>query len=253
MTEDQVLAAVQAAAREAFNLGLACGRKREMSEPRMLVTAVQYAEQRVLPVVQLALSEATEAATIAAKQMPKGIVPSLEQGDEGHWGEDGVLTLYASYYDRPDRVALALDWTGDAVASAAEVAGWTSAERRAAAEWALSVMAAAVRQRRAGAATAGARAAAGASVVMHAQPARQQGKNVAAAAVTASLRLMDEHLRLWSLGYSLRTMRHERRARAPGEVFIRLTWRGPEGQSMRRAARLTLPAADALERFLFGR
>lgn len=62
---------------------------------------------------------------------------------EGQWRWNGRLTLMPSYYDQPDRVFGALLLTADAAVTEAEVAGWTSEQRKLAAEWALSVHASA--------------------------------------------------------------------------------------------------------------
>lgn len=59
--------------------------------------------------------------------------------DEAVWSDDGVLTLFPIYYDQPDRVFNALLCVGDADVEEAEVAAWTSEQRKRAGEWALSV------------------------------------------------------------------------------------------------------------------
>jgi hypothetical protein len=64
---------------------------------------------------------------------------------EGEWVErpDGVrLVLFPAYYDIPERTWLALQLAlsaSDPDVSEAQVAAWTSEQRRAAAEWAISV------------------------------------------------------------------------------------------------------------------
>ena len=62
MTRGQVEAAVRQAARQAFASGVRFGRTRQGREHEQLAAAVQYAEQLVLPMVDLAMDEAGEQA-----------------------------------------------------------------------------------------------------------------------------------------------------------------------------------------------
>jgi len=90
--------------------------------------------------------KAQDEAIRKARELPAPKPEPTEISDaDGEWVDDAEdpekshLCLTANYYDNPERVFLALELAGEPIDTTQEtVARWTSEQRKAAAEWALS-------------------------------------------------------------------------------------------------------------------
>lgn len=111
-----------------------------------LVASLRRIQELATDTPEDTLEEARKALDAIWNECDARLAVSVEQDglfDEGEWSDDGRLTLAPAYYDNPERVHSALMVCGDADADPEEVAAWTPEQRKLAAEWALSIHAAA--------------------------------------------------------------------------------------------------------------
>jgi len=122
----------------------AAGLVRDWARQREAMVRAGHKPAEDLPMVREARACADAMAAFrSARERCSGeaLPPRAEDagGGDGAWTCDGRLVLTPAYYEQPERVLDALLLTGDADATAEEVAAWTPEQRKRAAEWALSL------------------------------------------------------------------------------------------------------------------